>query len=159
LPEDPAIAFHAVTVTQDGRPTDRPVTGRPVVVSVEYTVKKTSYGLRPWVQLYDAGGTPIFHSFAHSERDLLPPAHPGRYRATATIPADLLAPIVYQLQVSASIHNRRRCFPDTLRLRLEVQDCGRIKNSYALRRADDCKIAPYIPWTTEVLTARDARAA
>jgi lipopolysaccharide transport system ATP-binding protein len=159
LPEDPAIAITAVAVTQDGRPTDRPMTGRPLAVTVDYTVKKTSYGLRPWIQLYDAAGSPIFHSFAHSERDLLPPAHPGRYRATATIPADLLAPLVYQLQVSASIHNRRRCFPDTLRVRLDVQDCGRIKNSYGLRRATDCKIAPYIPWTTEALVPVEVQAA
>jgi lipopolysaccharide transport system ATP-binding protein len=160
LPEDPAIVFHAVTVTQDGRPADRPVTGRPLVVGIDYSVKKTSYGLRPWIRLHDGGGLPIFHSFAHSERDVLPPAHPGRYRATATIPADLLAPIAYELQISASIYNVRRCFPDNLRVRLEVQDCGRLKNnSHGARRGADCLVAPYVPWTTEAISASTARAA
>jgi lipopolysaccharide transport system ATP-binding protein len=159
LPEDPAIAIHQVTVTQDGHPADRPVTGKALSISIDYTVKKTTHGLRPWIRLHDGGGLPIFHSFAHSERDLLPPMQPGRYRATATIPADLLAPITYELQVSASIYNLRRCFPDTLRVRLEVQDCGRIKNSAIGRRSADCLVAPYIPWTTEALTGVQARAA
>lgn len=147
LPPDPAMRLVNITIQQDGLATSQVVTGKPVEIGIEYEVLETTHGLRVYFVLTDRQDTQIFRSFAHSEGDELPTMHPGRYISRAVIPADFLAPIPYQIIVSATVHNVRRCFPEDVIINLDVLEAGRIKNAYA-NGPIPFKLAPLISWNT-----------
>jgi len=151
LPEDPAIRLLAISVTQDGVPTSEPLSGRPVDVTIDYEVKRETHGLRVYVILRDDEGTPLFRSFAYGEDDELPTMRPGRYRSRVAIPADLLAPISYRVEISAAVHNERHCFPSGISLPIMVHDAGRLRHAYAAGGGIAVKLAPALPWSTERL--------
>ena len=154
LPEDPAIRLLGLHVMQDGMPTGEPVSGKPLDISVEYQVRRETHGLRVYLILLDGEGTALFRSFAYGEDDDLPTMQPGFYRSHVAIPADLLAPIAYRLEISAAVHNDRHCFPTGVSFPLQVRDAGRLRHAYAAGGGIGVKFAPVLPWTTERLGAQ-----
>lgn len=156
LPPDPAIRFNNITVLQDNCPSNYVVTGKPVEILIDYEVLQETHGLRVFFVLSDSEGNPLFRSFAHGEADELPTMRPGKYISYATIPADFLAPITYQVGISAAIHNVRRCFPEDIYITLFVQEAGRLKYAYAHSGGIGVKLAPLIQWTTKVYSDADS---
>ena len=144
----PLYNYSTLQLYKMGRHDNTVVTGKPVDLVIEYEVLQETEGLRVFFVLYDAEGTSLFRSFAHGDAEQLPVMRPGRYVSCATIPQDFLAPITYEIGVSASIYNVRRCFAEDIIIVLSVQDAGRIKYAYAHYGKIGVKLAPLIPWTT-----------
>src|ERR1039457_1079571 len=153
LPPDPSIRLNNIIIKQNGCVTHTVVTGLPVEILIDYEVIKETHGLRVFFVLNDSEGTCLFRSFAHGDAHELPTMKPGRYISQATIPADFLAPITYEIGISASIYNVRRCFPQDINILLSVQDVGRLKNVYAHIGTIGFKIAPLIPWVTKIISS------
>ncbi len=149
LPADPAIRFCRVALMQDDMVSQVVGNGKPIEIVIEYEVLQATAGLRIYFVLSDTRGTQILRSFAHAEEDLrVVPA--GHYISRAMIPADFLAPITYEVGISAVVHNVRRCLPHDIVLKMHVQDTGRLKNAYAVHGTIPFLIAPIIPWSTEL---------
>lgn len=157
LPEDQAICLLAVVVEQDGVLNGEPVTGKPINIRIDYRVLRETHGLRVYVVLHDIEGTPLFRSFAFGEDDVLPTLGPGHYRSCTSIPADLLAPIPYRLQISAAVHNQRHCFPFGVSVPLHVREAGRLRHAYSSSGMIGVKLAPVLSWNTERVSERTER--
>ena len=150
LPADPTIRLNDVVIQQDGHTGNQVATGLPVEILIDYNVLEVTNGLKVYIVLCDTEGTTLFRSFFHGDAHELPTMNPGRYVSRATIPADFLAPIAYHVVVSAGIHNVRHCFPEGITVKLFVQESGRLTYAYANSGAVGLKLAPFIPWKTEL---------
>ncbi|MGD8452876.1 MAG: ABC transporter ATP-binding protein [Phycisphaerae bacterium] len=151
LPADPAIRLRNVSLYQDGSARTHFATDRPIEVIVEYDVLAGTHGLRLSLLLTDTEDVGLFRSFSHSDGSELPYLAPGRYVSRATIPGDLLAPIPYRLAIGAAVENVRHCFDgQAVRIPISAADTGRVRNAYAQSGRIGVRLAPHIPWTTEV---------
>ena len=147
LPPDAALRIDHVSVQQEGIERQVILNGKEAELVIEFTVLRDTPGLRVYFVLYDGAGLALFRSFMKSEVDPIPTMRAGRYRAIAIIPSNFLAPITYNIGVSATIHNVRRCFPDEGVINLQVEDSGVQKNVYAHSGEIGVKLAPLISWS------------
>ena len=155
LPADPAFRLRAVDVLQDGQSGTDVISGKPVEIVIEYDVFEPSLGLHIYFMLNDADGTMIFESISNGDAPDTPTVLPGRYISRATIPADFLAGRTYNLQIDAGISRVRHFLPQPsdVNFKLDVTAVGRVNRAYpgAVIRG---KIAPWIPWRTEIVSAK-----
>ena len=73
---------------------------------------------------------------------------PGRYRSTATIPGDLLAPQDYLLILRATIHGVRNLTAEGVAIPISVTGTSRINRAYP-HEPVRAKLQPAIPWQTD----------
>jgi lipopolysaccharide transport system ATP-binding protein len=147
LPPDPVFRMDDIAVLQDGTPTATVLSDRPVEVSIDYEVLESSAGLHVHVMLYDFEETLIFETLHNGSDPGLPLVREGRYRSTAIIPADLLAPRPYQIRVTAAIHNQRTLLPAPIRVNIDVQPTGIVNRAYPGFTTSG-RLAPNIEWHT-----------
>jgi lipopolysaccharide transport system ATP-binding protein len=148
LPPDPAFRLKAITLTQGGQHVQRVLSGRPLEITVSYEVLARTTGMRVFFDICENHGELLFRSFHDEDNDGIPTVEPGEYVSRATIPADVLAPIRYELRVHAGIYDVRMCTPgEGVRLPLEVEATGRTNRAYVLDAVHG-KLALSIPWTT-----------
>jgi homopolymeric O-antigen transport system ATP-binding protein len=113
LPPDPAFKLDNVILTQSGQEvSDIIENGKPLDVEIHYRVLQKSFGLRVFFDLYDDHEMLLFRSFHDEDNDCPPTMAPGSYVSRAVIPANLLAPIRYDLRIKATIHNVRYTIPE-----------------------------------------------
>jgi len=148
LPPDPAFRLKSVRMLQDGKPQTEVVSGKPIHVEAEFDVLQESVGLHLTLQLLDAEGMLLFESIDNGDAPEIPRVVPGRYQATAVIPADLLAPTSYELLLLAGIHGVRSLLARPIRLRLNVTGLGRVNRAYPGYRTTG-RLAPLLEWRTE----------
>jgi lipopolysaccharide transport system ATP-binding protein len=148
LPPDPAFRLKEITLTQDGRPVESVLNGRPLEIVITYDVLEKTTGMRVFFDLCDAEGNLLFRSFHDEDNDGIPTTERGHYTSRAIIPAHLLAPINYELRVHAGIYNVRMCTPDEgVRISLSVESTGRVNRAYVSDTFRG-KLAVAIPWAT-----------
>ena len=77
-----------------------------------YEVFERTSGLRVFFDLCDEEDDMLVRSFHDADADHMPVTQPGRYRAVAEIPADLLAPRDYHLRLRATLFHIRHLTGD-----------------------------------------------
>jgi lipopolysaccharide transport system ATP-binding protein len=149
LPPDPAFRMKNITLTQEGRPVEeRVLNGWPLEIKISYEVLERTTGMRVFFDLCDKEGTLLFRSFHDEDGEGIPTVERGEYVSRAVIPADILAPIHYELRVHAGIYNVRLCTPgEGICLPLLVEATGRANRAYVADTVHG-KLAFSIPWTT-----------
>jgi lipopolysaccharide transport system ATP-binding protein len=150
LPRDPAFRLLDVSVRQRGAATTSPGNGEPIQIAFVYDVLQHTHGLRVYFDLCDEDQERLIRSFHDDDADAVAVVPPGRYRSTATIPADLLAPQEYQLILRATVHGVRNLTGDGVTIPIAVTGTSRINRAYPLEPVR-AKLQPFIPWRTEEL--------
>jgi len=150
LPADPCFRLHALRVLQGGAPRTDIVSGKPLVLEVEYDVLQEAVGFHLSFELRDAEGLLLFETLHNGDEPPVPRTSPGRYLSRAVIPADFLAPTAYELAFDASIAGIRHCIPKTLKIPLTVQAVGLVNRAYPGYRTPG-RLAPRFEWRTDLL--------
>ncbi len=148
LPDDPVLRLEGIAVRQGGAPCAVLLNGLPAEVEVRYTVRERTRGLRIFFDLCDDEGTVLLRSFNDEDVDESPVVNPGSYRATATIPADLLAPRSYELRVYGTIHNVRNIPAGGIGIPLPVEANNGLNRAYPHQPIWG-RLQPRIPWRVE----------
>ena len=149
LPADRTICWRSITLRQNDTVVGQSVeNGDSVEIAIEYEVLERTTGLRVFFDLQDNEETLLLRSFHDENAEGIPIMEPGVYSSTATIPAEILAPINYILIVRAGVHNVRYCNPtDGIRVPLSVVHTGNYNRAY-LGDAHQGKFAMTFEWKT-----------
>lgn len=148
LPADPSFRLLDVSIRQHGLPTTSVGNGEPVQIEYVYEVFERSCGLRVYFDILDEDHNLLIRSFHDSDDDHMPATQPGVYRAVAEIPAGLLAPRDYHLQLKGTIYNDRELTADGVQVVLQVRPTTRINRAYP-EEPIRSKLLPKIPWTLQ----------
>jgi lipopolysaccharide transport system ATP-binding protein len=148
LPIDPTFRMERIAVTQQDKPIgNRVLNGLPLEIAFTYTVLEPTVGLRVFFDLCDLDGALLLRSFHDEQNDGIVRTEPGCYTSKAIIPANMLAPISYDIIFQAGIYNVRMCIPEGVRLRIAVEATGDKNRAYVSDRSHG-KLAPIFSWTT-----------
>jgi lipopolysaccharide transport system ATP-binding protein len=150
LPPDPVFHLEGISLTQNGQPVlNRVLNGQPLEIEIRYRVLERAPGLRIFFDLCDSEDTLLFRSFYDEGGEGILTMQPGRYVSKAVIPADVLAPIAYELRVHVGIFNIRMCTPASgICIQFFVEATGRQNRAY-LSDTHRGKLALAIPWDTK----------
>jgi lipopolysaccharide transport system ATP-binding protein len=149
LPTDETIVWKNIGLLQDGKPVTQTVlNGRALDIVIDYRVRERAVGLRIFFDISDEEETILFRSFHDEHANVIPTMEPGDYRSIATIPADILAPMKYDLGIYSGIHNVRYCSPtDGIHIPLFVEASGRYNQAY-LGDTHRGKLGIALEWST-----------
>ena len=149
LPPDPVFKLNGITLTQNNQPAGQVVeNGKPLEIEIRYRVLEKANGLRVYFDLLDNQDTLLFRSFHDEDRDGIQILEPGHYVSKAVIPADILGPVTYILNVRAGIFNVRSCMPESgIGIPIKVEHTGRYNRAY-LGDTFRGKFAIALNWTT-----------
>lgn len=156
IPADPAFRLKAIGIRQEGQPCNVVLNGLPVEIGIRYQVFERIQGLRVFFDLCDEDGATLIRSFHDDDEDTMSDVVPGEYASTGVIPADLLAPRVYELRIYGAIYNLRTLTPGGLRVPLHVERSSGINRGYPYQPIRS-RLQPRVAWTTTVLPNEPAR--
>jgi len=122
--------------------------GKPLEIQVSYEVFEKTTGLRIFFDLLDNLENILFRSFNDEANDGIPIVLPGKYVSKAIIPADLLAPLQYQIRIYSTIYNVKTLNPDGITICINVERTGKSNKAYLMEPIRG-KLAPAIPWQTK----------
>lgn len=150
LPYDPVFNLDNIELLQGGQKVGLMVeNGKPLEVKIAYRVLERSTGLRVYFDLCDDQDTLLFRSFHDEDNDGIPITESGNYVAHSFIPANLLAPIKYELRIKSGIFNVRYCLPPQgISIPIDVEHTGSYNRAY-LSDTFRGKLAPIISWKVE----------
>jgi lipopolysaccharide transport system ATP-binding protein len=104
--------------------------------------------MRIFFDLLDTEGVLLFRSFHDEDNDGIPTMEPGAYISKATIPANLLAPISYEIRVYGTVFNKRMCVPERgLSIPLKVEATSTANRAY-IGDPIRGKLTLHIDWVT-----------
>jgi lipopolysaccharide transport system ATP-binding protein len=147
LPRDPCFRLLDVSVRQHGVPTTSLGSGEPIEVELVYDVFADTHGLRVYFDLCDSDQERLIRSFHDEDADAVEVVRPGRYRSTATLPANLLAPHDYLLILRGTVHGVRNLTGDGVAIPISVAPTSRINRAYP-HEPVRAKLQPLVPWRT-----------
>jgi lipopolysaccharide transport system ATP-binding protein len=150
LPVDPGFRLLDVCVRQHGVASTTLGSGEPIEIEFVYDVLEHTHGLRVYFDLCDSDQERLIRSFHDDDTDAVAVVAPGRYRSTATIPADLLAPHDYSLILRATVHGVRNLTGDGVGIPIQVTGTSRINRAYP-HEPVRAKLQPFIAWQTDEL--------
>ncbi|OPX94106.1 MAG: Teichoic acids export ATP-binding protein TagH [Syntrophorhabdus sp. PtaB.Bin027] len=131
LPPDPTIRLENIEMYQEGIQVFQTVeNGIPLEIVITYEVFERTHGMRVYFDLMDSDENLLFRSFHDEQSDTIPVMEKGRYKSRATIPADILGPINYEIRLRATIYNVRTCIPSPIRIPINVTQTGNYNKSY-----------------------------
>ncbi len=145
LPPDPAFRLEAVRLLQNGAETTNVLNGVPMEIEIAFAVFTTTLGLHVYFQLLDLEETVILESIHNGSLDEAPRVEAGRWRASATIPANFLAARPYQVLVFAGISDVRALLPDPIRIPFDVQQSGVVNRAFPGYQSPG-RVAPLLDW-------------
>lgn len=152
LPDDPLFRLAGVELRQGEHPViDRLDAQLPLTIRVTYEVKRATVGLRVLFQICDVLDNVVLVGFHDEDQTTVSSVKPGLYVSTATIPANIMAPVPYRLKIQAGIHNGRPVMPlEGLVLNLQGHRPYQGPPEYAgLPFAG--RVAPPVAWHTETI--------
>ncbi len=151
LPKNKAVRLIGVDVQQSGAFNLNVLNSLSMEVHVSYEVKEKIRGLRAYFDIEDRDGNILIRTF-HDERSdqNIPSMKPGKYFSKATIPANLFAPISYDLVVRLTQFNGEAFTGDGIRIPFDVKHNNDINKSYP-EDTFRSKLLPEISWKTELL--------
>jgi lipopolysaccharide transport system ATP-binding protein len=149
LPPDPAIRLEAIALFQEGiQIYGNVVNGSPLEIIITYEVLNRTHGLRIFFDLMDTDENLLFRSFHDEQSNTMPVMEIGKYRSRATIPANILGPVPYEIRVHATVFNVRMCTPSPgIRIPLMVSQTGTYNAAYPGDTFRG-KLGLYIHWDT-----------
>lgn len=150
LPDDPVLRIEQVTLLQQGGACTSILNGLPVEIEFMFTVRQRTAGLRMVLEIQDGEGNILVRSFHDDDADEPAVLEPGAYRIKAVIPADFLAPRIYDLRFYGTIHNVRSIPPGGICIPLTVAASNGINRAYP-HEPIRSKLQPRIPWSAELL--------
>lgn len=132
LPSDPTIRLESLELFQEGLQIFATVeNGIPLEIVIVYQVFERTHGLRVLFDLMDSDENILFRSFHDEQNNKAPIMEKGRYCSRATIPANILGPINYEIRINATIHNVRTCVPlPGIRIPIIVTQTGNYNRTY-----------------------------
>ena len=152
LPPQPGFSLDNVEVRQDGIPSLRLLSGRPVEIEFRYSISEPTRWVRAFFDLLDDDQNLLFRSHHNDEEPMMPMTEPGTYVSVATIPSDLLAPRNYRLRVA--MHKGRWAQStgdgEGILIPVSVEATSGINQAYG--DTVRWKLQPRIPWQTTRLT-------
>ncbi len=151
LPRDSCFRLLEVCVRQNGIPTTSLVGAEPIEIEFVYDVLEYTRGLRVYFDLCDTDQERLIRSFHDDDAEAVEVVAPGRYRSTATIPADLLAPHEYLLILRGTIHGVRNLTADGVPIPITVAGSSRINRAYP-HEPIRAKLQPFVPWRTQEIS-------
>ncbi|MFZ2491604.1 MAG: ABC transporter ATP-binding protein [Thermoanaerobaculia bacterium] len=144
---DPVFRLTSIRTLQKDTDTRHVFNGEETKVEIGFEVFESTLGLQVYFQLYDLEEVLIFESLHNGAAPPPPIVPPGRYLATATIPANLLASRPYQLRIKAGIHNVRHLI-NPIRVNIDVHESGVVNRAFGGYESPG-RIAPLLSWTVE----------
>jgi lipopolysaccharide transport system ATP-binding protein len=155
LPSDPAFRLHAIAVRQNDCLGNVVLNDQPVEIEIQYCVLQRTTGLRVYLDFLDDEGNIIIRTFHDDDAEAIPTIKSAEYISTATIPANLLAPRIYEVRVRAGIFNVRSCVGDGVGIPLTVEAGSGINRGYP-QDTIRAKLQPKIPWyTVEIVSNKN----
>ncbi|MBA3937334.1 MAG: ABC transporter ATP-binding protein [Planctomycetes bacterium] len=146
--DDPVFRWLALAVEQAGQPTTAVFADQPVRIVLDYEVRERIHGLRVFIDLLDENHELLVRTFHDEHQDAAAAPAPGRWRSVAELPARLLAPRAYWLQVQATIHDVRAVAGPGITVRLDVQRAGGVNRAYP-EEPIRARLQPLVAWRTE----------
>ena len=120
--------------------------GKDLSIKVKYQLFNKLVGLRVFLDLCDDIGNILFRSFHDENTDGISAMEPGVYISELIIPANLLAPITYDIKILFGVHNIRMLPPaEGITVRVTVEQTGIYNRSYNGQYTAG-KICPSLPW-------------
>jgi lipopolysaccharide transport system ATP-binding protein len=144
---DPLFVLRGIRVIQYERETEAIGNGSAFDVEISYEVREDVSGLHVYCRLNDAMGVLLFESLHNGAEDRPPTVAKGAYISTMTVPADLLAPGHYSLEIQAGIMGLRSIFSKPIVVQLSVVHTGRVNQAYP-GYGTRGMLAPLLPWNT-----------
>ncbi|MBD3158830.1 MAG: ATP-binding cassette domain-containing protein [Candidatus Lokiarchaeota archaeon] len=148
LPQDPDFELLNVIVIQEGSPSRRFMSNKPISVTIEYRVRRQVTGLRVGFDLKRSDtGITAFRSF-HDDTDTeIVATQPGHYVSETQIPAELLAEKDYFIDISVLIYNIRWVIHEQIVYPFSVIPSNRHSNLYADKKYPGT-VMPLMKWNT-----------
>jgi len=136
-----------IEFSQDNNPLISSVfNGKKLTIKVKYELLNKLIGLRIFLDLCDDIGNILFRSFHDENTEGILAMEPGIYISELTIPADLLAPITYDIKILFGVHNVRMLSPaEGITVRVNVEQTGNYNKSYNGQYTAG-KLCPVLHW-------------
>lgn len=133
IPGDTDFKLSNIILSQEGKEIlTNVVNGKELEIAIYYELYRKLIGFRVFLDLCDDIGNIIFRSFHDEQVEGIAAMEPGSYVSRIRIPANLLAPINYDLHLLFGIHNIRMLQPiDGIRIRINVDQTGSYNQAYA----------------------------
>jgi len=148
LPADPVLRLMGVEIMQNGIHCDVALNGKPLEIMMRYEVLQRTSGLRVYFDLCDEERNILVRTFNDDDANEMSLVEPGTYVSKAVIPADLLAPRLYELRLYGTIYNVRSIPPGGISIPLKVEKNNGISRAYP-NDPIRSKLLPRIMWQNE----------
>jgi lipopolysaccharide transport system ATP-binding protein len=147
IPKDAEFKLIDIVLIQENKEViSNVVNGKELEVHVYYELFSRLIGFRVFLDLCDDMGNVIFRSFHDESAEGIITMEANKYVSKIKIPANLFAPITYDLRFMFGIHNIRMLPPtEGINIRISVEQTGSYNNAYSGQYTAG-KICPSIPW-------------
>jgi lipopolysaccharide transport system ATP-binding protein len=137
-----------IKILQDGREIiSNVMNGKELEIVVDYELKNKLTGFRVFLDLCDDSASVIFRSFHDELTEGISTMLPGRYTSRVVIPANILAPLSYDLRLLFGIHNIRMVQPEEgITIKIYVEQSGLYNIAYNGQFTDG-KLCLSLPWS------------
>jgi lipopolysaccharide transport system ATP-binding protein len=146
LPPNPFIKLYNINIKQNGAESFRFLSNKNIEIYFDYKVYQTCKKLFLNFELWDVEGNRLVETF-HNGNDPNAVVFPGSYISCATIPANFLVPMTYELKIGIGIFGDRDFTKEPLTIPFDVFSEGINNMVYGLRPISG-KIALPIIWDT-----------
>lgn len=145
LPDDPAVRFIDIRVTQNGENRHTILPDVKFNIEVEYQINLPVTGFRVFFDILDDDRSILIRGI--NDENCVEPIHyqPGRYLSRVTIPANLLAPRSYEVCVQGTIYGVRFCTGNGVTFSLNVAEVEQANKAFG-REKCVAKVKPILDW-------------
>jgi len=151
LPADDDFKLLDLSIKQNGNSGSKLLNGQPVEIEITYEVLKQNTGLRVYFDICDNEENILIRSFNDEHYSKVPVCKPGVYISNAIIPANILAPLNYELKIHAGVYNVKMCTPENgICIPLQIESSNKINMAYT-GDVVRSKILPYISWENKIV--------
>lgn len=147
VPADTDFKLLDIRIMQEGKEIfSNVMNGKPLEITIAYELKNKLTGFRVFLDACDDTGMVIFRSFHDEKTDGISVMEPGLYQSKVTVPADIFAPMSYDLRILFGIHNVRMVQPpEGITIRIHAEQTGMYNIAYNGQFTDG-KICLSLPW-------------
>ena len=125
--------------------------GSPVYIEIKYELLKNEVGFRIYFDLCEANGEILAQSFFDEKEVGVSHMKSGVYCSKTFIPENFLSDNNYILVINATIHNKRSCMGNGIRVPLAVINDSCCNKTYP-DEPYRCKLGIMFDWKTEKTT-------
>ncbi|HEX7193189.1 MAG TPA: polysaccharide ABC transporter ATP-binding protein [Thermoanaerobaculia bacterium] len=144
LPLHPVFRLTGIRILQNGKDTRTVFNGDPVDVELRYEIAEKARDFHIYFRLVDSEDIVVLESILHGEAESLPSTDPGRWVATARIPANFLAPAPLRLRILAALYDVH-ILPQSVVIPFDVLQSGVVNRAFP-GYVSLGKVAPLFEW-------------